>query len=421
MLKLRSIGFFLPFLLLICLAGQNALVAQKPINDLKPTVILVSVDGFRADYFELHKPPTINAIADAGTRAKWMKPPYPTKTFPSHYSIVTGLYPDNHGMIENNMYDREIGTVFGLSIREQVENPQWWGGEPIWNTAQKQGQISAAFFWPGTETKIGGMQPKFWKSYDGKIPNTERIDTVLGWLDLPQAERPTMITLYFSDVDDAGHNHGPSAPETRAAVHKVDSEIKRLADGLRSRGILDKVNLVITSDHGMAPYKNRDGVVLDEMFDVNDAERIFWVGEFTQIFPKPGKEKEIYRSIKSKLPENAFIYRRNEFPKRFKFGKNKRIAPLVVIPGEGTVITNKERMARNAKEQRLDNIRGAHGYDNDLVSMRAMFVGHGPSFKQGYLADPFEAIDVYELMCRIQNLKPAKNDGKFIRIQQVLR
>ncbi len=230
-----------------------------------------------------------------------------------------------------------------------------------------------------------------------------------------------MITLYFSDVDDAGHNYGPGSPETRAAVHKVDSEIKRLADGLRSRGILDKVNLIISSDHGMAPYKNRDSVVLDEMFDVNDAERIFWVGEFTQIFPKPGKEKEIYRSIKSKLPENAFIYRRNEFPKRFKFGKNKRIAPLVVIPGEGTVVTTRQRMDRAERDGRLDNTRGAHGYDNDLVSMRAMFVGHGPRFKSSFLAEPFEAVDVYELMCRILNLKPAKNDGKFKRIKSVLR
>lgn len=410
-----------PATLLIILGVSLAAFAQQRIDDLRPTVILVSIDGFRADYFELHKPPTLNALANKGVRARWMKPVYPTKTFPAHYSIVTGLYPDNHGLIENNMFDTERGLSFGLANRQAVQDPRWWGGEPIWNTAQKQGQIAAAYFWPGTETAIGGMQPKFWKDYDGKVPNDTRVDTVLGWLDLPVADRPTMITMYFSDVDDAGHNHGPESPENREAVLRVDANIKRLVDGLAARGILEQVNLIFTSDHGMAPYKMRNAVVLDEMFDTGDAERVFWVGEFTQIFPKPGKEDAIYDAIKAKLPKTANIYRRSEFPKRFKFGKNKRIAPLVVIPKAGTVITTRERMNRAEKDGRLDAVRGAHGYDNDIVEMRSMFVGHGGQFKRGYVAKPFEAVDVYELICKILGIEPAKNDGNLKRIKSVLR
>ena len=410
-----------PFALLIILGVSVAALAQQRIEDLRPTVILVSIDGFRADYFELHKPPTLNELARNGVRARWMRPVYPTKTFPAHYSIVTGLYPDNHGLIENNMYDAERGASFGLANRKAVQDPAWWGGEPVWNTAQKQGQIAAAYFWPGTETAIGGMQPKFWKDYDGKVPNDTRVDAVLGWLDLPVAERPTMITMYFSDVDDAGHNHGPESLENREAVLRVDANIKRLVDGLSARGILDRVNLIFTSDHGMAPYKMRDAVVLDEMFDANDAERVFWVGEFTQIFPKPGKEDAIYNAIKAKLPKTAKIYRRSEFPKRFNFGKNKRIAPLVVIPEAGTVITTRERMNRAERDGRLDAVRGAHGYDNDIVEMRAMFVGHGGQFKRGYVAKPFEAVDVYELICKILGLEPAKNDGNLKRIRSVLK
>jgi len=410
-----------PATLLIILGVSLAAFAQQRIDDLRPTVILVSIDGFRADYFELHKPPTLNALANKGVRARWMKPVYPTKTFPAHYSIVTGLYPDNHGLIENNMFDTERGLSFGLANRQAVQDPRWWGGEPIWNTAQKQGQIAAAYFWPGTETAIGGMQPKFWKDYDGKVPNDTRVDTVLGWLDLPVAQRPTMITMYFSDVDDAGHNHGPESPENREAVLRVDANIKRLVDGLAARGILEQVNLIFTSDHGMAPYKMRNAVVLDEMFDTGDAERVFWVGEFTQIFPKPGKEDAIYDAIKAKLPKTANIYRRSEFPKRFKFGKNKRIAPLVVIPKAGTVITTRERMNRAEKDGRLDAVRGAHGYDNDIVEMRSMFVGHGGQFKRGYVAKPFEAVDVYELICKILGIEPAKNDGNLKRIKSVLR
>lgn len=410
-----------PATLLIILGVSLAAFAQQRIDDLRPTVILVSIDGFRADYFELHKPPTLNALANKGVRARWMKPVYPTKTFPAHYSIVTGLYPDNHGLIENNMFDTERGLSFGLANRQAVQDPRWWGGEPIWNTAQKQGQIAAAYFWPGTETAIGGMQPKFWKDYDGKVPNDTRVDTVLGWLDLPVAQRPTMITMYFSDVDDAGHNHGPESPENREAVLRVDANIKRLVDGLAARGILEQVNLIFTSDHGMAPYKMRNAVVLDEMFDTGDAERVFWVGEFTQIFPKPGKEDTIYDAIKAKLPKTANIYRRSEFPKRFKFGKNKRIAPLVVIPKAGTVITTRERMNRAEKDGRLDAVRGAHGYDNDIVEMRSMFVGHGGQFKRGYVAKPFEAVDVYELICKILGIEPEKNDGNLKRIKSVLR
>ncbi|MBX3294427.1 MAG: alkaline phosphatase family protein [Acidobacteria bacterium] len=410
-----------PATLLIILGVSLAAFAQQRIDDLRPTVILVSIDGFRADYFELHKPPTLNALANKGVRARWMKPVYPTKTFPAHYSIVTGLYPDNHGLIENNMFDTERGLSFGLANRQAVQDPRWWGGEPIWNTAQKQGQIAAAYFWPGTETAIGGMQPKFWKDYDGKVPNDTRVDTVLGWLDLPVAQRPTMITMYFSDVDDAGHNHGPESPENREAVLRVDANIKRLVDGLAARGILEQVNLIFTSDHGMAPYKMRNAVVLDEMFDTGDAERVFWVGEFTQIFPKPGKEDAIYDAIKAKLPKTANIYRRSEFPKRFKFGKNKRIAPLVVIPKAGTVITTRERMNRAEKDGRLDAVRGAHGYDNDIIEMRSMFVGHGGQFKRGYVAKPFEAVDVYELICKILGIEPAKNDGNLKRIKSVLR
>ena len=186
----------------------TAASAQNKINDLDETVILISVDGFRADYIEKFRPPVISRLAAEGTRAKWMKPAYPTKTFPNHYTLVTGLYPDNHGIIENNMWDDEIGAQFGLSIKEQVTNPKWWSGEPIWNTAQRQGKIAASFFWPGSEAAISGSQPRYWKPYEHTTEHEVRVRTVLEWIDLPREQRPQMITLYFSDVDDAGHNFG---------------------------------------------------------------------------------------------------------------------------------------------------------------------------------------------------------------------
>ncbi|HSI88714.1 MAG TPA: ectonucleotide pyrophosphatase/phosphodiesterase [Pyrinomonadaceae bacterium] len=397
-----------------CAAAQQRTPAQDQ------SILLISIDGFRDDYFELYKPPTINRLASEGTRAKWMLPAYPTKTFPNHYTIVTGLYPDNHGMIENNMWDPETNAVFGLNRREEVENPRWWGGEPIWNTAQKQGLIAGAFFWPGTETAIGGMQPKFWRPYQDDTPHNERVDTVLGWFDLPSAERPRMMTLYFSDVDGAGHRNGPDAPQTREAVMRVDRSINRLMDGIAERGLLNSVNVILTSDHGMAPYKMRDAIILDELFDQRDAHRVFWVSEFTQIFPRPGREKAILNALKKNLPKSASVYGRGRFPARFKFGDNDRVAPIVVVPNEGTILTTRQRYNAAEKDGNLDQIRGGHGYDNELVSMRAMFIGYGPAFKNGFVAEPFEAVDVYELMCRILGIKPAKNDGKFERISAVL-
>jgi predicted AlkP superfamily pyrophosphatase or phosphodiesterase len=418
-MQVKKAASILLVAILAC-AFSAKLYAQPPVAGDGQTVILISMDGFRADYLEKYNPPAIGRLARGGTRARWMKPAYPTKTFPNHYTIVTGLYPDNHGMIENNMYDAGFDDIFGLGKRKEVMNPRWWGGEPIWNTAQKQGQISAAFFWPGSEAAIGGMRPTYWRPYDHDQPNNERVDTVLSWLDMPRETRPTMITMYFADVDDAGHRNGPDSPATGEAVMKVDAAIQRLMAGLSRRGLADKVNLIIVSDHGMAPYKMRDAVVLDKMFDPGDAERVFWVGEFTQIFPRRGREKAIYDSIKKRLPQSAYIYRRGNFPKRYKFGRNKRIAPIVVIPREGTIITTTERYELAASEGRLDQVRGGHGYDNELVSMRATFVGHGPAFRRGFIAEPFEAVDVYVLLCRILRLTPAKNDGKFHRIRDVL-
>jgi predicted AlkP superfamily pyrophosphatase or phosphodiesterase len=211
------------FALVLLFAAQA--FPQQKITDLEPTVILISIDGFRWDFPERFQPPVINSLIAKGTRAKYMEPAYPTKTFPNHYTIVSGLFPGNHGLFENNMLDRATGRVFGLSIREEVSDPMWWGGEPVWNTVQKQGKIGAAYFWPGSEAKIQEMQPRYWLPYNHETPHEERVDTVLSWLDKPKPERPVFIATYFSDVDDNGHNFAPLSPENRHADTKVDKSL----------------------------------------------------------------------------------------------------------------------------------------------------------------------------------------------------
>nr|AQQ74967.1 hypothetical protein [uncultured bacterium] len=399
-------------------AAQNG----GPEKDLKPTLILVSIDGFHPNYMDKYPAPTLSALARQGVRARWMTPVYPSLTFPNHYSIATGLYPDNHGIVGNNIYDPEFKQTFSLSKREEVQNGRWWLGEPIWVTAEKQGQRAAAFFFPGTEAEIGGRRPSHWRTYDGKIPNSERVDTVLSWLDLPVHERPTLLLTYFSDVDSAGHESGPDSEDVRQAVAEVDRALTRLVEGLKSRGIFERVNIIIVSDHGMARIDPGQVMSLDEYFDPKQAEAVVWNGCSVNIFPKPGMERAIYSALKSKAPPHVTVYRKRDAPARFHYGRSRRIGEIVVMADEGWTITSRERRRPPARAANGEVIyRGAHGYDNRLESMRAIFVAHGPAFKQSQVVEPFESVDVYNVMAKVLGLKPASNDGGSNAARAVLR
>lgn len=402
-------------LVLACLLTLNPPVqAQaRPITDLQPTVILISLDGFRYDYLSRYRPPHLNSLAAEGVRARWMTPSFPSKTFPNHYSIATGLYPQHHGIVENNIYDPVFKAVFTLSDRKAVEDGRWWLGEPIWVTAEKQGQRSGSVFYPGTEGEIAGKRPSFWKKYDEATSNDVRVDTILSWLDLPRHQRPTFLALYFSDPDDAGHAFGPTSSETKNAVLKVDGEIGRLIEGLKARGIFSRVNLIIVSDHGMAQVKWSNAILLDKFFDPKLASRIFWTREIVSIFPNEGKENEIYQSLKRQLPPQARVYRKAEMPARFHYSQSPRIAPLLVLPAEGWILTNTADFAEMQAKGEPRRSRGGHGYDNRLTSMRAIFIGHGQAFRKGRVVEPFENIQVYNIMTRILGLKPAANDGDY--------
>jgi predicted AlkP superfamily pyrophosphatase or phosphodiesterase len=400
---------FIAFLLLT--VGLSACGPSKSIKDLRPTVILVSLDGFRFDYIEKYEPPNIRFLARDGVQAKWMIPSFPSKTFPNHYTIATGLYPQNHGIVENNVFDKGFNATFTMSNREEVQNGRWWLGEPIWVTAEKQGQRTAPFFWPGSEAEIAGARPAYWKPYDGKMTNETRVDTILSWLDLPVDERPTLLSLYFSDVDSAGHDFSPDAIETRNAVLKVDTDLGRLVDGLKARGIFAQVNLIIVSDHGMATQDPNDAIILDELVDTNLAEKILWSSEIVSIFPNPGKEDAIYKTLKAKLPPQAKVYRKAEMPARFHYSNSPRIAPLLVLPEEGWTVTTRAKFDEMKAKDRKNGLRGGHGYDNELPSMRAIFIAHGLAFKKGAVIEPFENVQVYIVMTRILGLRPAPNDG----------
>jgi predicted AlkP superfamily pyrophosphatase or phosphodiesterase len=406
------------FILIFVLSLFLPICAQKPIKDLKPTVILISLDGFRYDYLGKYQPKILNELARKGVRAKWLIPSFPSKTFPNHYTIATGLYPEHHGIIENNIYD--FGVVFGLDKRAEVQNPRWWLGEPIWVTAEKQNQRAASYFFPGTETAIGGVRPTYSKEYNGKSPNDLRVDTILSWLDLPVEKRPTFLTLYFSDVDDAGHEFSPDAEETHYAVLEVDDNLKRLVDGLKRRKIFGKANLIIVSNHGMATVNRNNSIFLDDFFPEEKAERVLWTGEIVQIFPKTGEETAIIHSLQSRI-KHATCWRKSEIPARYHYQDSPRIAPVVCSADEGWVLTNHKRFDEWRNRDELRGLRGAHGYDNRLESMRATFIAQGAAFKKATVVEPFENIQIYNLMCKILGLTPAKNDGDFEKVKEMLK
>lgn len=414
---MRKIEFKIFILALIFAVSVLFTSGQKPVRDLKPTVILISLDGFHPDYLTKFSAPNLNALARKGVRAEWLIPSFPTKTFPNHYTVATGLYPQNHGIVENNVYD--FGKVFSLGNREEVENPRWWLGEPIWVTAQKQNQIAASYFFPGTETAIQNVKPEIFRAYNGKVPNEMRVDKLLSYLDLPAEKRPTMLTLYFSDADDAGHEFSPDAEETRYAVENVDRLVGRLYDGLKKRKIADLVNLIVVSDHGMATVYRANVVNLENYFDLKDAEKILWTGEIVQIFPKAGSLESIAAKLKS--VKNAACWKKADIPARLHYSTGTRVAPIVCSANEGWVLTSNKRFEESKESEGFDLPHGAHGYDNQLVSMRALFIAHGAAFRSSTTVEPFENVHIYNLMCRILGLTPAKNDGDYERVKQLLK
>ncbi len=379
-------------------------------ND-KRTIVLVSIDGLRWDYPDSAKTPNMDFLAEHGVKAKWLVPVFPTKTFPNHYSIATGLYPEHHGMVANNMWDPIRDRTFSLRDREAVKDPDWWGGEPIWVTAEKQGRIAAAFFWPGTETAIEGVRPTFWREYDGSIPDTERVEQVLRWLALPPDERPSLITLYFSDVDDAGHDYGPLSPRTWEVVSRIDSVLGMLIDGVRASGNRS-VDVILVSDHGMTGISRGRVVFLDEYVDLDDVRVSDWA-PVTAVWPKPGKDSVIYSRLRK--IEHVEVYRKDEIPERYHYRANPRIAPIIVVADHGWLISSHGRFEPESVHP------GTHGYANDDRDMYAVFMAWGPDFKEGLLVEPFQNVHIYAMLARLLDLVPAPNDGAFDSVRVMLK
>ena len=399
-------------------ASASAPAATPPASVAEAgTLVLVSIDGMRWDY--LDRPgaeiPTLRQIA-GGVQAERLIPVFPTLTFPNHYSLVTGLHPETHGIVGNTMRDpgRLIdgeAARFSLSDRDAQRDPAWWSGEPIWVTAERQGLRAATVFWPGSEAETA-VRPSRWLPYDGSLPYAARVDSALAWLDAP--DPPGLITLYFEAVDSAGHEHGPDAPDVDQALARVDAALARLFDGLRQRGRLASTDLVVVSDHGMRARSRDRVVILDDAIDL-DAHDVDW-GATVGVWPAPGTDLDALVDRISAL-DHVTAYRKDDAPARLHYRDNPRIPPVTILADDGWTATSREYLDRNPDRPSG----GTHGWDNRFDSMHGVFLASGPHFRDGLRTGPVHTVDVYGIVASALGLDPAPNAGDPSAARRVLR
>lgn len=365
----------------------------------KPLVLLVSVDGFRADYLVKSGTPTLNRLAETGARATGLVPIFPSLTFPSHYSMVTGRRPDAHGVVHNQMFDPERpGRPFAPSLRTEVGDAFWWkGAKPIWVTAAQQGKTAATLFWPGSEAEIDGIRPGKWLPYQPNMSSMERVHLLLEWL--KPEDRPDFATLYFSEVDVAGHIFGPESREVEAAIARVDLALKVLLTGLQLLGLDDATTLIVVSDHGMAEVSLERQINVSQHLAPFETAKIVWSGALAGFIASEDEAPALTAALDAHAHLRCWL--KEKVPAEYGFGTNKRIPPVLCLADLGWQVTTAMTFGR---------LRGMHGYDPREPSMWGLLIAHGLRIRQTELG-LVNGLDVYPLLCELIGLKPEPNEG----------
>ncbi|KAK4507817.1 hypothetical protein PRZ48_001552 [Zasmidium cellare] len=398
-------------------------------HEFAPTTILISLDGFRADFLHRGLTPTLGSFIKQGVSPKYMNPSFPSLTFPNHFTLVTGMHPESHGIVGNTFWDPVMAQGFTYHDPSKSMKPEYWNAEPIWETAELQDVRSAIHMWPGSEAHIGTKEPAFVDKYKGDEKLENKVARVLGWLDLPgpndpgaskESPRPQLILKYVPNVDSDGHAYGPNSTYIRSTIAEVDGMLGQLFSGLEERNLTNVVNVVVVSDHGMATTSNQRLIQLEDLLDPDLIEHIDgW--PLYGLRPKdqsPEQLDTIYQQLltKAALPQykGTFdVYLRDKnMPARYHFTQNSRIAPLWIVPKPGWAIVTKGEF--NIAESVEDyNPRGLHGYDNQNPLMRAIFIARGPAFphEANSQVAPFQNIEVYNIVCDSLGIEPRPNNG----------
>lgn len=372
----------------------------------KPHVILISFDGFRHDYVEKYNLPHFKSFISKGASSEALIPSFPSKTFPNHYTLVTGLYPGNHGLIDNSFYDQKLDARYTMRNRELVENPAFYGGTPLWQLAQKQGIPTASFFWVGSELPIQGEYPTFYKRYDESVPNINRIDQVLMWLNLPVEERPRFISLYFSMVDTEGHRTGPNSEELKKTAVEADRLLGYLISELKKIDL--PVNVIIVSDHGMTELRQEEKtfLTLSKLFNTQDTS-IVVVNSGTHAHVYTSKKDSLYTVLKNQ-EKNYTVYKKEDLPGRWHY-THDRVGDLFIEAHKGFQL---QMVNRTFGVTDTVPFIGVHGYDPyTFPDMYGIFYAMGPNIKSGKRVPAFENIHVYPFIATLLGLRIPEIDG----------
>ncbi|KAI2674440.1 hypothetical protein DTO006G1_5533 [Penicillium roqueforti] len=391
-----------------------------------PTTIIISLDGFRADFLDRGLTPALNSLIANGVSPQYMNPSFPSVTFPNHFTLMTGLYPESHGIVGNTFWDPKIKEDFYYTHPTVSMQPKWWMAEPLWVTAEKQRVKTAIHMWPGSEAHIGDREPSFLDKYNGTELLSRKADRVLEFLDLPGVEdesqitpeRPQLIVAYVPDVDRDGHKFGPNSTEIRKTISAADSMVASIMTGLEQRNLTDVVNIMVVSDHGMATTSTERLVQLDDLIDYDLIEHIDGWPSGGLRAKNPEDLETLRKQLEKVAPdyEHAFeFYTRETMPERYHFSNNERIAPLWVIPKAGWALVDRSEfdVKEALKTGKEYHPRGIHGYDHEHPLMRAIFIARGPAFphKPNSRLDVFQNIEVYNIVCDSLGVNPLPGNG----------
>lgn len=404
------------FIILIISCAKKIENDVSVINDLDPTVILISLDGFRWDYLSKTDTPNLDILVENGVISESLIPVFPSNTFPNHLSIVTGCYPENHGILSNNMYDQEWDAEYYIGENsDPVKEGRWYDAEPIWVTAEKQGKLTGTYFWPGSEAEINGARPTYYGEYDGDISREDRVKKILEWIDLPKQSRPVFMTLYFSDVDSWGHNIGPDVIGINSIIEEIDESIGLLVSELNKREILDDINIIITSDHGMAGLSRDRVIFLDDYININDVRMVDW-SPVAMILPEDDSIVSTYNALYDAHPQMS-VFKKEDVPARLHFNNHRRIPPIICIAADGWSISDRNYFDENP----YSFTGGTHGYDPINKSMHGVFIASGPELKGGLTVESFSSIHIYEVIAHILDIDTPENDASIDSISIMLK
>uniref|UniRef100_A0A8D0GX98 Ectonucleotide pyrophosphatase/phosphodiesterase 7 n=1 Tax=Sphenodon punctatus TaxID=8508 RepID=A0A8D0GX98_SPHPU len=400
------------------LAAALTLGACAPLQDTgnRSKLLLISFDGFRWNYDQDVDTPNLDAMATEGVKVQYLTPAFVTQTSPCHFTLLTGKYIENHGVIHNMWFNASTGQKLPYYNTQGVS--KWWdnGSVPIWITAQRQGLKTGSLFFPGGNATYQGEQVHFKKmealfhNYSNETEWQQNVDTVMRWF---TEEDLDFVTLYFGEPDSTGHKYGPESQNRKDMVSQVDRTVGYLRKRIEENGLTKSLNLIITSDHGMDTVIKEDEIHLQRVqnFSFKDIQfELLDYGPNGLLVPKAGKLETVYQVLRNSHPK-LHVYKKEEFPQRFHYSNNKRITTLMLYSDPGYVIHGRIKVQFN---------KGEHGFDNEDMNMKTIFRAVGPAFKEGLEVGPFESVNIYALLCELLGIRPEPHDGSLEVMQPML-